>query len=816
MKQIHLSLKIFLITLSLHTALFGQKEKEADKIYDNLGYKTSVALMESNIQKDPSKIDAAHIEKIANSYRLIHDTENAEKWYAELVPISDEPIHLLYYAQALQSNGKYEKAREYFLRYNKQVGASDNRGEVLADAIDRMNEFKVTEIKIQNEQAINSENLDFSPAYYRKGIIFVSSRKPDNPHHQKNDLWTDDNFMTLFYAHKNTDGSLGNVEEFSDQIDSKYHEGSITFSTNGQQLFFTRSNYDHGKKRKSKDGVIRLSIYSSVKKSGEWSSPTVLPFSTDEYDETHPSLSSDHTRLFFSSNRAGGYGGMDLYIAEYKLGQWSEPVNLGPSINTPGNELFPFIHDDGTLYFSSNGLGGIGGLDIFSTVLKDDKNWDTPYNIGLPFNSPKDDFGFILNVLSTEGYFSSARNGGVGLDDIYSFVMPPDAIKKQQIGKALCVFEKMSGDLLPDAAVAIVERGEDPSVFTLSDGQTLYIPPAKTEEVRMSILRDRVLAKAKSNESLFAYTNADGQLPVNLDSEKEYIFIAQKENYRMADKVFSSKGKDGGLRSDLCIPMMASNCLNIEGVVTNLKDGNRIANATVTLTNNCTNEILAVESDLLGTFSFPCLDVKCEYTLKGQKVYFNEVVQQINLPQKDLADLDKLYYNIQLGSIYDQSGPSIATSDKNNPGTLTVGTVIELENIYYDFDDYHIRVGAAETLNKVVALLNQYPSMHIELSAHTDCRGDWKYNRQLSKNRAKYAVKYLIKNGVDARRLKYSGWGESRLRNRCEDKVSCSEEEHQYNRRTEIKVTQFDRPDISLRYIDNPPEVIDAYVPGRK
>ncbi len=797
--------------------LDAQKVDKADEIYDDLGYKTSVAMYEANIEKEGWTSDATTIAKIANSYRQVHDTENAERWYSELISLSDDPIHLLHFAQALQSNGKSELAKEYFLQYHRLTGGTDKRGEILAAAIDRMNELKRSDVVIENVRIINSASLDFSPAFYKGGIIFVSSRNPDFEPDRNKDIWIDDNFMTLFYSREDMDGNLGPPEDFSEEINTKYHEGPLTFSANGEKVYFTRNNYNRGKKTKGKDDIVRLNIYTSNKEGKDWSTPIKLPFCTNDFDETNPTLSSDNNRLYFSSNRDGGFGGMDLYVSEYKQGTWSEPVNLGGTVNTSGNEVFPFIHDDGTLYFSSNGWGGVGGLDIFSTVESADSEWSEPVNIGLPFNSPKDDFGFILNVLGTEGYLSSARKGGIGQDDIYSFALPPDKMKKPRVKTgmtAICTYDITTGERIAGADVMVIEKSENRSVFKLTNGHTFYIPPTRNEAQLMTILRNK--AFTPDHEGLVLQTNEEGDLLFDLQPESEYIFIAREEGYDVADKVISTKSA-GALPAgqDYCIPMVKpSDCLTLKGIVTNLADGNRISNATVTLINHCTNEMQAVESDLVGAFSFPCLDCNCTYSLKAQKVYFSQVSEHITLEPEQCSKGNTLNYNLQLSSIHDQSGSS--TASRSGPIHIDVGTVIELENIYYDFDKHNIRPGAARTLDKVVRLLRRYPSMHLELSAHTDCRGTDRYNDRLSQRRAEYAINYLVRKGIDARRLSSAGWGENRLRNRCADNVSCNEEEHQYNRRTEIRVTAFDRNDIRLRYIDNPPEVIDPYIPGRR
>ena len=394
---------------------YAQNSVKADRLYKDLAYKETI-----NFYATKDQLSAEDMERIANSYRLNHDTENAALWYGQVVEQNSDPINTLYYAQALQSNGDYEKAKEYFLKYGSLVGnGNDSRGIQLAAAIDRMNEWKnEEEIILKAEKNINSPNLDFSPAFYKDGIVFVSSRKNANKRKYK---WTGDHFMNLFYATQNKEGELEEVTSFSKMINSKYHEGPVAFSKSYDKIFFTRNDHVKGKMKKSKKGVLKLGIFTSMSNGENWTTPQPVAFNTPEHEECHPSLSADGSRLYFASDRPGGEGGMDIYVSEFEGGKWAEPINMGPSVNTPGNEVFPFIHDDGTLYFASDGWGGLGGLDIFKSVENGEGIWKDSENLGTPYNSRKDDFGFVMNVLGTEGYLNSSRDGGVGKDDIYSF-----------------------------------------------------------------------------------------------------------------------------------------------------------------------------------------------------------------------------------------------------------------------------------------------------------------------------------------------------------------------------------------------------------
>jgi outer membrane protein OmpA-like peptidoglycan-associated protein len=801
----YLPLFVTLFMLFPISLLRAQKIKEAERLYNDLGYATSIPLLKETIDKKGMK--PAELEKIANSYRLIHDTENAEIWYEHLVKVSDVPIHYLHYAQALQSNKKYEEAKTYYLIYDQLIGGTDQRGRLLATAIDNMNEIKQTNIQLKNERRINSEKLDFSPAFYRNGIVFVSTRAPEGKSSKK-DIWIDDNFMTLFYTEKNPNNELKSPKEFSESISTDYHEGPLSSNRKGDRIFFTRSNYKKGNRRRNKDNIVRLNIYSAEKEGKSWGVAEKLSFCTDEFDEMHPSFSEDGSKLFFSSNREGGFGGMDLYMARLLDGEWTQPVNLGPNINTSGNEGFSFIHEDGTLYFSSDGWGGLGGLDIFSSTLVDEQYWSEPVNIGIPFNSSKDDFGFILNVLETEGYLSSARDGGEGHDDIYSFNTDPRFLKKPKVARLLtnlCVYDEQTKERITNVQVSILEGTRDKNGFQLDKTYTLQALPG--EEGRSSY---RVLLNKNRTDTtggyidLTRFTNEKGEISYDLRPDKEYVFIAKKSGYELGHKIYSTEGIYLPTEFSLCIPLTRMEGISLKGIVTNFQRGNRLTDAQLTLLNECTGEKRSGKSNMLGEFSFPNLSCDCTYSLTTTKIGFETDITQFDLNEDNCPEDRVLNHIVRLRSRNDGEDVASNTSTK-----LGIGTVIELEMIYYDFDDASIRPGAARTLDQLVEVLRQYPSMHIELAAHTDSRGSWKYNDNLSKRRANYARQYLMNRGISANRMHAIGWGKSKLRNDCREDIHCSEEAHQYNRRTEITITQLNRPDINILYLNNPPEVVD-------
>jgi outer membrane protein OmpA-like peptidoglycan-associated protein/uncharacterized protein YjbI with pentapeptide repeats len=278
------------------------------------------------------------------------------------------------------------------------------------------------QITVTNERSINSAFQEYSPAFYGKGLVFVAAN-PAIDKDKKEDKEIGRFTTSIFLAKRTPEGVLQRPLPFAEELTTKFYDGPMSFNAAGDVVFITRSNLKKGKPKAAKDGKVKLKIYSALLTNGTWTNITELPFCDGEADYAHPAVSADGRRLFFSSNRSGGQGGMDLYVSMNQNGTWGEPVNLGPKINTAKDEIFPFSHASGALFFSSNGRPGVGGLDIFWTK-QTGNGWLAPTDLPETINSSSDDFGLILNAERTNGYFASNRASGLGDDDIYNVSIP--------------------------------------------------------------------------------------------------------------------------------------------------------------------------------------------------------------------------------------------------------------------------------------------------------------------------------------------------------------------------------------------------------
>ncbi len=633
---------------------------------------------------------------------------------------------------------------------------------------------KGTEVELYNTTKINTANLEFSPAFYLNGIVYASSRLTQGERDKK----IDETYFELYYADLDGNNEPLAPREFSIELNSPLHEGPVTFDRKGQKMYFTRNNLNRGIRQADEEGVTRLKIYEATKGKNDWKDIAECSFNSDEYSTCHPTLSSDGQVLYFSSNMEGGFGGMDLYRVKRVGDEWSTPENLGSEVNTEGNEVFPFIHSSGHLFFASNGYQGAGGLDLYMIALNQGKK---VINLGEAFNSPEDDLGFILNPEGTRGFFSSNREGGSGKDDIYRFQVSRGIwgmTRPAVFPTAIRVVDSETKTGLADAEIRIFERTAD---GFLSGGKDLYeavlLPSSKEEgELVFQLVRKDAASLGEADSR----SDAKGKAAYEFKGERKFLVLVTKDGYMPKEAGFSTVGNDA--RAGLTVALKKRTCTRCSGTIVDETTGSRIPNAVVRIRNMQSNEEETILATELGTFSY-CLPLEAEYGLLGVKENF-------------------LMTEAKLSTIANNGSQELSAELKMRPNPnalIDKGSVIVLENIYYDFDKSDIRTGAARELEELQAMMEAYPSMKVELVAHTDSRGHQKYNEKLSQRRAESARDYLIARGIAADRIRAIGLGESQLRNDCGDGKRCNETQHQYNRRSEVRVLEIDEA-VKIRY----------------
>ncbi|NAS29682.1 OmpA family protein [Flavobacteriaceae bacterium R38] len=634
------------ITLSIAQIGLSQERKisRGGKNYDNLAFIKAIDIYERVAEKGYKSADI--FKKLGNSYYFNANYENAAKWYKELIKLKDEttePEYYFRYAQSLKALKNYGEADQMMQSFY-DAKKSDNRAQLFDEQREYLEVIKFQSGRYRIEPfPLNSEYSDFAPSFYQKNLVFSSARDTGTFSRYKHS-WNDQPFLDL-YGTPLDENSIG-ASKFSKTLNTRYHESTTAFTKDGSTVYFTRSNYSNGKYRKDSKGINKLKIYRATINNGEWQNVTELPFNGDEFSTAHPALNPEETKLYFASDREGSLGLSDIYVVDINNdGSFSEPKNLGPDVNTEGRETFPFVSTEGNLYLSSDGHPGLGGLDVFAYKLNGASSGKI-FNVGEPINSSEDDFTFIIDDTTKEGYFASNRDGGKGNDDIYILVETSPLKEKCDRSVTGVVTDKYTK--LPIAEAEVIVIDENNKVVTS------------------------------------VFTDGSGNYKVSIDCTQGQFIRVQKRGY------------------------------------------------------------LTKESFVDATFK-----------------------------EEDLV----LNFELELDTITAGIGDDLTK-------------ILGLKPIYFDLNKSKIRGDAEIELAKVIAVMEHYPNLKIDVRSHTDSRANDRYNLKLSERRAKSTIAFIVKNGIDASRITGRGYGETQLINTCENGVKCSEEEHELNRRSEFVIVQ--------------------------
>lgn len=453
---------LLITALQLLGSCVNVRLRTANEYYAQFAYARAAEEYEYVLSR---RTDEKAIVNIADCYRQMGNSVKTEFWYRRAVKTSfADNTFRLYLAEAMMRNGHYEEASKYLDSY-LELNKNDFRAQRLRASCDRVAEFsKDTSLYTVEVLGFNTPgNNYFSPAFYRSGIVFLSDRALKGLSKSVSD-GTGQRYLDLFYVRRTERGHWLEIEPLRGDVNGRYNEGPVVFTGDFNTMYFTRNNYLSNRAEKNRGNVNVLKIYKAKFSDGIWSMGEPLPFNSDEYSTGHPALSRDGYTLYFVSDMPWGYGGADIYKVQWLgNGEWSAPVNLGPGVNTEGNELFPFILNDSVLYFASDGHACLGGLDIMESRFRNGA-WSNAENLGVPVNSSADDFSLIGDSTGNKGYFTSTRNGTV--DRIYSFEKhPPQLILDIKVTDAGNAFP------LARTAVTISSVGmRDTTCFTNAAG----------------------------------------------------------------------------------------------------------------------------------------------------------------------------------------------------------------------------------------------------------------------------------------------------------------------------------------------------------
>lgn len=707
---------LFFILISAMASAQSVQERQADLLYQNSAYSEAVIIYESLYNHSPN--NGKYIQRLAYCYNKMLNYRKALVFYSLLIQTEQRKNEDYYeYSQLLRIDGKMDESKKWLEKY---IGLAPNdmrainQYKKLNELFTLSNNFSRIEIK---QVAGNTRFIDMCPIYYHDRIVF-SSAKDSFSMITNNYKWNDQPFLNLFVTKPNPKSDFKGSTEFSSKLNSRVHEGPACFTFDYKIIYFTRNSSISGKSKKSPNGVNNLKIFISTFDGRNWSTARDFPYNSKDYSVGHPALSPDNKTLYFVSDMPGGFGETDIYKSEWINGQWSKPENLGATINTEGKEMFPFVDKTGTLYFSSDGHPGISGLDIY-IAKEEERGKYLVTNIGNPLNSKYDDFGFIINPDSLNGYFTSNRPGGSGDDDIYSFSVAVSAI---------------------DLTVTCMK-----------------------EENREILPGTKVYLKSESGEVISsAICDQDGKVEFSVKPGAKYQLFAEKSDYVADVKHIVISSQLFGFHQKEEI-LLKRNYSYLSVKVIDKESGLVIPNAKVDVSE--------------GKFD--------QAEFKNNNGVVRMKLNELTNYKFDASAMEYFGNSAKFTGANNAPGEYSLTIELEK---MSVGKQFVLNDLYYDLDKSNIRPDAALILDRLVKILLDNPTIRIEIGSHTDCRATAAYNKKLSQRRSESVLAYLISKGIAPNRLEAKDYGESQLVNRCSDGVECSEEEHQANRRTVVKI----------------------------
>lgn len=616
-----MSKKILIITFFIAGILFSGclsiRLRTANENYQQFAYADAIKDFEWVLQK--KKIDEA-IPILADCYRQTGNSVKTEYWYAKAIKLPDAPIKWKYYlAEALMQNEKYDDAQKYFNEY-LLLNRNDLKAQRLLASCDSLQKFyldtSLFSLRMMRFNILGENN--FSPTFYREGIVFLSDKPFKGLSRSKSD-WTGKRYLDLFYAEKTDKGNWIDPEPLRGNVDGRFNEGPAVFTSDNNTMFFTRNNYLSNKVEKNKKNVNVLKIFRADRENGEWKVKGAMPFNSDDYSVCHPAINSQGNVIIFSSDIPWGYGGMDLYMVRFEGNNtWSKPVNLGAAVNTEGNEVFPFLQNDSTLYFSSNGHSGLGALDIYISHFADGE-WQQAENLNAPVNSSHDDFGFIIDSADVNGFLSSNRYGNI--DKIFSFT------RNQPNLVAVLKLRSQDGSTSSsNTIITIFKDGIKDTVVTLTGLTSLSFKVARNHQYEFKIdnrdFYSRSVSLATTGLSLsgnipveailqrvilnkpFVWTGIlfkkkDWQLKLDASNALEKLVELLQNNPRLQIEIASYTDARGNDSDNISLTQRRADIVRQYLMTRGIKADNLTAKGygELKLLNQCVNGVLCIEED---------------------------------------------------------------------------------------------------------------------------------------------------------------------------------------------------------------------------
>jgi len=588
---------------------------------------------------------------------------------------------------------------------------------------------------------INSAFTDYNPLLTKdQDQLMFTSRRPGTTTGDagEKDL-TSDEYWEDIYVSYSFNRKWTKPKNIGAPINTTGHESCNNISPNGERLLIYIDNRGQGE-------ILESKLESDL----TWSKPEMFgePINT-RYHESSASLSINLDSLFFVSERPGGIGGKDIYLAirDVNSNSWKSIENLGQVINTEYDEESVFLSADGkTLYFSSQGHNSMGGFDIFKSDLKE-KKWSTPVNLGYPLNTADDDVNFLMTPDGRKGYYASVKAEGFGERDLY--LVEFGEYSEMDADSALALIESYAGFIAGKKTVSsVVLKGLVTNSYNrkplAADIQIFYSDSA--------IMAEQVKTDPKT-----------GKFAVFLQGGKSYILnvTAPNHNSATATVTIPTANQSLSISKDFELSVLSGVTTLLNGNVSDKTSKQPIIADILIKDGINENDIAKIKSNQNGDF---------QAALPAGRIYSIIVKAPDYMTEYDDLEIP-----------LDKKGQASTKNIEMN--SLAQGSRILLKNIFYDFNKASLRPRSIIELDRVIELLNEYPSMRIEISSHTDNKGSEEYNKNLSQDRSTSVLKYLVGKGINSARLENKGYGFSQP-----IATNDTDDGRQMNRRTEIRI----------------------------
>lgn len=695
------SMLIIVLMVLSFGSVWGQSSPQiakGDKYFFNQEYDEAISMYTLAYQMDES---AESSRKLAETYKRIGQMEECANWLKITIEADDKtPEDILKYAEILKIMEKYPEAIAQYKAYSELKPEDQRAQEHIRNEYYYKDLWEDSLKYRMHLLGINSEMESFGVVPFEEDKYMFSASMVNDDYCLEPDK-KKDYFLDIYQCKLNKDEQFVDAQRFDKPVNSKYHDGPIFYDKNSKTIYITRNNMKGNRPVKNKNGDIILKIYTTKFIDEQWQEVEELSLNSDEYSTGHPCLSADGQILYFISNKPGGYGGTDIYKSYWKNDHWGEPINLGPNVNTEGNEMFPYVSKEGIIYFASDGHAGLGGLDNFMCEPWG-SNWSVAYNLGAPINTNFDDFSLLFVPGEEIGFFTSNRSGK-GFGDIY-FFKQIEILEQQLTGKLIVQNDEVS---------------------------------LKDQKVRV----------------LFVNTKEEVEIPLDeLDKFTFTIHLNQKVEFYMADTTL--------FMSDKLVAYNAPEKFHDPAVDLGtfvIKTRKQIEEEQLASKNqeiiqdlNSRMETLASNTDQITKENL----AEIEASIKNlESLEDDGLIDQLIALKEQLSYLENLIYEKEY-VVYDDTEMVILKKEVDN---------LNIDNIYFGFDSYVITAKASVILDSVYYHMEKNTTWKIEIDTHTDSQGSAAYNKYLSQERANSVRRYLKYKGISEDRILLRWHGENDL-----------------------------------------------------